>query len=141
MKTSYQKEVRYSGYRPSGIGRPHSYVLDDTTVGTGDDYGVRARAITFIGTPYQADTALLQVRRLPELLCDNCDSPEIDDIWIPDLIYGITAMAYLKRDTDTFDPQKSQRDFSVFDEKFGIRISAHAIRERQTDVPQAMMVY
>jgi len=138
--TSTRRQEAYYGGRPNTTGTPYAYTLDLTQAGKGDDEGVYVRAITFVGNPVKADTALLDVVRLPILLEDDSDVPEMDEIWHPDLLYGITAMAYLKRDADTFDPKKSDHDFAMFEEKFGPRLPASVMRERQTDVPLEMIV-
>jgi hypothetical protein len=127
-------EQYYSG-RSTARGTPYAYTLDKTKAGVGDDTGIFVRTIEFIGVPTAADTARMDVIRLPAMLEADSDVPEIDEIWHPDLIYGITALAYLKRDTDTYDPKKSERDMMIFEDRFGPRLSAVVLRERQTDVP------
>lgn len=142
LRTSMRRQEQYYGGRPVQTGKPWAYALDKTQAGTGDDTGIFVRSITFIGTPIEADTALLDVLRLPALmdLDYRDDVPEIDEIWHPDLIYGITELAYLKRDADTFDPKRSARDGAIFTEKFGPRLPAVVTRERQTEVPYEMIV-
>ena len=140
QKTSFRRHEQYYAGRPAFTGTPFAYALDQTQAGTGDDSGIFVRSITFIGTPTKADTAYMDVLRLPVLLESDGDVPEIDEIWHPDLIYGIAALAYLKRDTDTFNEKKSQKEFAMFEERFGPRLPAVVIRERQTDVPFDMVV-
>lgn len=140
QRTSIRREEQWGYGRPVQEGSPWAYALDKTQSGTGVDAGIMVRAITFIGTPLEADTALLDVSRLPILLEQDDDVPEIDEIWHPDLIFGITELAYLKRDADTFDPQKSARDGAIFEAKFGPRIPAVVLRERQVEVPYEMIV-
>jgi len=139
-RTSFRRHEQYYGGRPVFDGTPYSYALDQTQAGTGDDAGIFVRSITFIGAPTKADTAYMDVLRLPVLLESDGDVPEIDEIWHPDLIYGITALAYLKRDADTFNEKKSDREFARFEERFGPRLPAVVLRERQTDVPLDMTV-
>jgi hypothetical protein len=139
-RTSTRRQETIFNGRPITTGKPYSYTLDTTKAGAGDDEGVYVRAIDFVATPTEADTALLDIERLPILLESDSDVPEIDEIWQTDLIYGITGLAYLKRDTDTFDPKKSERDFAIFEARFGVRLPASVIRERQTDVPLEMIV-
>jgi hypothetical protein len=138
--TSIRRQEQLWAGRPTYTGSPFAYATDQTQAGVGDDMGIFVRALTFIGTPTGADTAYMDVLRLPILLCYDNDVPEVDEIWHSDLIYGVTALAYLKRDVDTFDPKKSARDFAVFEERFGPRLPAVVIRERQTDVPYQIMV-
>jgi len=139
-EVSFRQQQQYYSTRMDFTGTPFAYALDQTQAGTGDDSGIFVRTITFMGTPDKADTAYLDVRRLPVLLESDGDVPEIDEIWHPDLIYGITALAYLKRDTDTFNEKKSVKEFAMFEERFGPRLPAVVIRERQTDVPYEITV-
>ena len=137
-RTSMRRREQYYGGRVQYTGRPLQYAVDKTKAGTGDDYGIFVRTLVFIPTPYQADTAYIDVSRLPVLLEDDEDVPEIDEIWHPDLVYGVTALAYLKRDSDTFDPRKSDHDMAMFEERFGVRLPASVLRERQAEVPYEM---
>lgn len=140
VRSSYRRiEQQYYG-RPTQVGSPYGYVLDQTQAGTGDDSGIYVRTITFLATPDAADTAMLDIVRLPILLETEGDVPEFDEIWHPDLVYGITGLAYLKRDSDTFDPTRSARDLQFFEDRFGPRLPAAVIRERQTDVPHEMIL-
>lgn len=140
QRTSMRRQEQYYGGRPVQEGTPWAYALDKTQAGTGDDTGIFVRAITFIGTPTEADTALIDISRLPVLLENDDDVPEIDEIWHPDLIFGVTARAYLKRDADTFDPKRAARDEMKFEERFGPRLPAVVLRERQMEVPYEMIV-
>lgn len=140
-RTSIRQREQYFGGRPTYSSKPHAYALDKTKPGAGDDDGMMVRTITFIGAPKEADTAYVDVVRLPILLESDGDVPEIDEIWHPDLVFGVTGLAFLKRDADTFDPKKSERDMAVFEEKFGPRLPAVVLRERQTEVPYEMIVY
>lgn len=139
-RTSMRRREQWFGGRPTQTGTPWGYALDLTQAGTGSDYGIQVRAITFLGTPTEADTAYMDIERLPALLVDDQDVPEIDEIWHPDLVHGITGYAFLKRDIDTYDPVKSKRDMDLFEERFGPRIPAVVMRERQTDVPLEMIL-
>lgn len=140
LRTSMRRQEAYYGGRPVQEGKPWAYALDKTQSGSGDDAGIFVRTITFVGTPLEADTALLDVIRLPILLEQDYDVPEIDEIWHPDLVFGITSLLYLKRDADTFDPKRSARDDALFEMKFGPRLPAVVIRERQMEVPYEMIV-
>lgn len=140
-QTSLSRIERQTHGRPSGTGTPSSYATDQTQDGRGNQCGIRVRTLYFMPTPASADSALVDVVRVPCNLQSDSDVPEIDAIWHADLIYGITALAYLKRDTDTFNEKKSARDWEIFEERFGPRLPAVVIRERQTDVPLQIMVY
>lgn len=140
QRSSIRRREDYFSGRIIPKGTPTAYALDQTQAGTGDNDGVRVRSITFLSQPTAADTAYMDVSRLPALLESGGDVPEIDEIWHPDLIYGVCGYAYLKRDTDTFDPKKSAENFARFEEKFGPRLPAVVLRERQTEVPLEMYV-
>lgn len=140
LRTSMRRQEQYYGGRPIQEGTPWAYALDKTQAGTGFDAGIFVRAVTFIGTPLEADAALIDIVRLPEDLEALEDVPEIDEIWHPDLIYGVTSLAYLKRDADTFDPKRSARDDALFEARFGPRLPAVVFRERQMEVPFEMIV-
>lgn len=141
VRTSFSSIERNTNSIATQLGSPYAFALDQTKAGTGDYSGIYVRAITFIGTPTVADTAMLSIVRLPNVLESSDDVPEMDELFQPDLIYGITGLAYLKRDTDTFDPKRSQRDLQIFADRFGERLPAVVIRERQTDVPIEMILY
>jgi hypothetical protein len=140
-ESSIRQQEQYYGGRADITGTPLRYALDKTKTGTGEDYGIRVRAITFLETPDTADTAYVDIVRLPALLESEYDAPEIDEIWHSDLIFGIEGYAYLKQDADTYDPKKSEKAFERFEARFGPRIPAVVMRERQTDVPLEMVVY
>ena len=139
-RTSMRRQEQYYQSRPPYAGGPFAYALDLTMAGTGDYSGQYVRTITFIGTPTKADTALIDVKRLPFDLLSDDDIPEIDPMYVPDLVYGITGLAYMKRDSDTFDPKRSEKDMAEFTARFGDRLSAVVLRERQTEVPREMIL-
>ena len=139
--TSIRRIEQETHGRPIAVGVPGSYATDQTQDGRGEQCGIQVRTLYFIPTPASADTALVDVIRVPCDLESASDVPEIDAIWHPDLIYGITALAYLKRDTDTFNEKKYDKDWAIFEERFGPRLPAVVIRERQTDVPLQIINY
>ncbi len=142
QRTSFRQKREYAQTRPNSTQKstPYQYALDQTQPGTGEDRGIQVRAITFIGAPTKADTAMLDITRLPTLVQYDEDVPEMDEMWHPDLVVGVTGLAYLKKDTDTFDPTRSVRDLQLFEDRFGPRISATVMRERQIDVPLEMHI-
>lgn len=139
--TSLRQIERDTHGRPISTGAPNTYATDQTQDGRGQQCGIRVRTLYFMPTPSVADTALVDIVRVPCDLENDSDVPEIDAVWHSDLIYGVTSLAYLKRDTDTFDEKKSNRDGAIFEERFGPRLPAVVIRERQTDVPLQIMMY
>lgn len=140
QRTSIRRREQFYGGRPSQKGTPWAYALDLTKAGTGADAGIFVRSIKFISTPVKADTAYMDVVRLPKLLSNTTDVPEIDPLWQPDLIFGVTGLAYMKPDVDTYDPKRSGRDMQLFTDRFGERLPAVVIRERQTEVPYEMIL-
>lgn len=140
LRTSMRRQEQYYQSRPPYAGGPFSYALDLTIGGTGDFIGQNVRAITFIGSPTKADIAYLDIKRMPLDLLSDDDIPEIDSMWVPDLVYGITGLAYMKRDSDTFDPKRSEKDMAEFTARYGERLSAVVLRERQTEVPLEMIL-
>ena len=140
LRTSMRRQEQLYQNRPTESGTPWGYALDKTKAGTGDDADIFVRSITFLGTPIEADTAYADVVRLPAKLETNYDIPEMDPMWHPDLLFGIAGLAYLKRDSDTYDPQRSIKEFGFFEERFGPRLPASVLRERQTEVPLEMIV-
>jgi hypothetical protein len=139
-RTSMRRQEQYYQGRPNYTSGPYSYALDLTAAGTGDYAGMFVRAITFIGSPTKADTALIDVKRLPATLESDQDIPEVDPMWQPDLIHGICGLAYLKRDSDTFDPKASAKYMQLFEDRFGPRLPAVVLRERQVEVPLEMIL-
>jgi len=135
-------EAQFGGRPNASSSTPTAYFVDVTTAGKGADRGLLVRSIQFTPAPTKADTAIINVARLPaELSVDDTDAiPEIDPMWQADLIFGITGRLYLKKDTDTFDPKKSEKDLAEFERRFGVRLPASVLRERQTDVPHEMIV-
>ena len=139
-RTSIRRREQYYGGRPQQSGSPTAYALDLTLPGTGEAYGQFIRAITFIGTPTKADTAYVDAARLPALLEVDTDVPEIDPMYHPDLVYGACERAYMKSDIDSFDADRMAVNANQFEMRFGPRLSACVLRERQTEVPYEMIV-
>lgn len=139
-RTSIRRREQYFGGRPTQTGNPWAYALDQTKAGTGEDIDLLVRSITFIGTPTTADTAYVDLVRLPLLMESNQDVPEIDGMWQPDLVYGACERAYMKSDIDTFDPNRMQVNAAIFEARFGPRLPASVLRERQVEVPYEMIV-
>jgi len=138
-----RNETLYNGRPTSSATHPLRYFPDITIAGKGVDKGLLVRSIQFSPIPTAANTALVDLARLPaELSLDDLEAfPEIDAMWQPDIVYGITARLLLKNDMETYKPKKSEKDFAMFEGVFGIRVPASVLRERQTDVPREMIVY
>ena len=138
LRTSISYEERVTGIRPVSQTGVYAFALDQTTVNGAS--GLPERSITFLGAPTEADTAILDVSRLPATLVADSQIPEIDPMWHSDLLWGAAFYAYNKKDADTFDPGAIARYYSLFEERFGEKLPAVVIRERQTDVPMEMIV-
>ncbi len=139
-RTSIRRREQYYGGRPAQKGSPYAYALDTTIAGTGDDSDQFVRSILFIGTPTAADTAYVDVVRLPAQLEVDTDVPEIDSMYHPDLVYGVCERAYMKSDIDTFDANRMAMNAQIFEARFGPRLPAYVMRERQTEVPYEMIL-
>ena len=143
-RSSVRRYESLYGGRPTGTAtHPSRYFPDVTLAGTGGDKGLLVRSIQFTPTPSAADTALVDILRLPaELSLDDTDAiPEIDPMYQADLIFGIIGRLYLKKDMETYNPDASDRAFKEFESRFGAKIPASVLRERQTDVPHEMILY
>jgi hypothetical protein len=139
-QTSFRRLSQLNRFRPTQKGAPTFYALDQTMAGKGDDTGIVVRTVTFVPQPIKADTAMLEIARLPVAIEFDEDVPEMDEIYHPDLIYGITGLCYMKRDADTFNAKKAIDDMAIFESRFGPRLPASVMRERQTDIPYQMIV-
>jgi len=71
----------------------------------------------------ERDAALLRVARLPLVPYTEADldlatppTPEVDSQWHYGLANGIAKYAFLKPDSETYDPQQSQRNANVFEQ-------------------------
>jgi hypothetical protein len=74
--------------------------------------------LTLYPTPETVDTLSLTVVRYPlaQVTATNLDQelPEIPFVYHYDLPGGIGALAYLKQDSETYDPQKAARLKALF---------------------------
>lgn len=75
--------------------------------------------------PVAAGTLKLNVYRLPLLdMNENTDSPEINARFHRSLIHWIKYRAYLKKDSETHDPDEASKALALFEQDFGKRSSA-----------------
>lgn len=93
--------------------------------------------ITFWRPPDGDYTARLEVGRLPltsmRWTHRAIDKPEIKDKYWLDLIDYVAHLAYLKRDSQTFDQDASTKALQVFNFKFGERPNRRVERERHEE--------
>lgn len=113
--THIELDERYSGWNgTSGTvgtagtsGFPYAFMNEPTG------------SITFILAPGQSGTANLLVSRLPLLPFTSSSSPEIPDKYHEWLLNWAAHLAYLKDDSDTFNPEKAKYYEGKFIEQFG----------------------
>lgn len=80
--------------------------------------------------PTRAGTLILEVARMPlKELCRPDDTFEIDDRYVPDLIYWMLWRAYSRKDADTHNDNEAQKNLAIFTSIFGdystINIETH----------------
>jgi hypothetical protein len=75
--------------------------------------------ITFLLAPPEACTAFLMVSRLPLLPFTLETSPEIEEKYHEGLLNWAAHLAYMKNDSDTFNPQKAKYYEDIFTSQFG----------------------
>jgi hypothetical protein len=98
------------------------------------------KAITLYPTPDEAFTLRLRVWRVPlqsELMEEDDDEPVID---LPDpeeLKHWAAYEAYLKKDGETYDPQRSAAHLDQFESRFGKRPTLHDMA-RWADSPTSV---
>lgn len=93
--------------------------------------GERLRLIPALAV---ADTLFLRVQRLPLIpLTDkgDADSPEIPDRHQAGLLNWALYRAYSRRDVDTFEPNRAEFHRQLFENEFGPRPSARALRHHR----------
>lgn len=117
-----------------GSGTPTHYLLDKV--------GLSVRKITFFPTPNAVDTVDLDVIAAPAIDTGTItvgDEIPIDPLWQDGLTHWMLALAYQKRDGDTFNPQKALEHEALFTQRFGERFSANIIRDRMTRAPMEVI--
>lgn len=108
-------------------GTPERYIHNDLA------------SITLIRIPVADDVLRLQVTRLP--LCpmkNSQDEPEIAARYHFRMLDWALRCAYLKQDSETFDPKKGQRYEDSFTLAFGQRPDANVQRKRRASGPRAV---
>lgn len=132
-KTSLRRQIdRHEARGGRTTEKPSRYVLDQTL-------GV-TRAVTLLDTPSKVDALLVDVVRRAAELIDDTDEPEIDSLWHLDLLDWAEWLAYNEPYADAQYGKLALMRRQSFEEKFGIRLPACVIRERQTDVPIEIIV-
>lgn len=104
----------------------------DSTSGTPWAAIDQTTKIRLVWIPKADDVLRLIVKRLP--ICEITDpeqEPEIHRRFHYRLLDGMLARAYMKRDTETYNPKKSAEHEAKFTVSFGERPSAETIRSRR----------
>jgi len=79
-----------------------------------------------------SDTLKLVVTRLPLVdMSATGDEPEIPEQYHYYLVYGMLARAYLKKDSETYDPNASARMEAEFSNHFGPPVSAQQLEVKR----------
>lgn len=101
------------------VGRPWAYVDNTNT-------------ITLVDIPVADDVLRLRVVRRPlQELTKDGDCPEIPPHLHEQLLQGVMARAYMKRDADTFNPQKAAEHEVLFTRCFGAKRTANVARKHR----------
>lgn len=95
------------------------------------------RTIRFFRIPVEADTARLEVFRLPIVkMVADADVPEIHERWHSRLDDWALRCAYRKQDSDVNDPARAARYEADFERSFGVKRDANVQRkQRGQDAP------
>jgi len=75
--------------------------------------------ITFLLAPSASGTAYLTISRLPLISFTLQTSPEIQESYHEGLMNWAARLAYLKNDSETFNPEKAKYYESIFTAQFG----------------------
>lgn len=88
--------------------------------------------IRLVGIPTANDTLRLTVFRLPLADMDSPDDePEIRVERHYELLDGMLARAYMKNDSETYNPDKSAEHEASFTRHFGAKIDANVLRKQR----------
>jgi hypothetical protein len=105
------------------------------TVGTASSGGYPSaflnepsNTITFLMAPVETGTAFMVVSRLPLLPFTLLTSPEIPERYHEGLLDWAAHLAYMKNDSDTFNPQKAKYYEDKFTSQFGALPNAKSER-------------
>jgi hypothetical protein len=116
------------------------------TVGTCSSAGYPAaflnepgNTITFLLAPSLAGKAFLIISRLPLLPFTLNNSPEIAEAYHEGLMNWAAHLAYLKNDSETFNPEKAKYYEDIFTAQFGPLPSAKTERMVKTLIQQGRM--
>jgi hypothetical protein len=95
--------------------------------------------ITFLLAPSANGVANLVVSRLPLMSFPIDGSPEIPEHYHEGLLNWVAHLAYLKNDSDTFNPARAEYYEKLFTEQFGPLPNARSERLRKTIMMQSRM--
>ena len=120
--TKVQLDEQYPGWW-SVYGVPEHYLIDTTD-----------NTITVYPYPQSVDVASMVVARLPlkSMTLAGSSVPEVPDMYHQELLIWGRREAYLKPDSDTFDPERARAAEEEFTAKFGPLPSARDERLRKS---------
>lgn len=133
-RSTLDEEPIYTGYRRYGwdtFGTP----MDWRNLKGNPDFFIfeqNAQTVTLARCPTRAAPIKLTVYRYPldPMVADE-DEPELPERYHYDLIDWMAHLAYLKQDTETFDPQAAKRAESDFVKNFGVKLDANVRRQQR----------
>ena len=109
-------------------GRPRAYAL----MGDASDAAGIKLVFDRVAPPDTTDILDLHIHRRPlEPMEDPADEPEIGVVHHDALPYWALHLAFLHRDTDAEDPQRSADMAARFTARFGVRVDANVARKQR----------
>ena len=95
------------------------------------------KALRLVGAPRAPGTLRLECYRLPLVPLETpFDEPEIGEPHHRHLIQWVLHRAYLRPDSETYDPGRSERALAEFERHFGLRVTADMRRLSRTNAIQ-----
>lgn len=105
----------------------------DTAKGIVFGYIESTEGVRLVRIPIESDVLRLTVYRLPlSDMVEMSDEPEIRIERRYDLLDGMLARGYLKRDSEIYDPKLAAEHEAKFTQHFGVKIDA-SVRKKQRE--------
>jgi len=99
-------------------------------------FWVKGRTITFVPNPVLSAEVKLEIFRLPlTAMVDDADEPEIPEEFHEALCYFAEHRGYLRKDEDTYDPNKANQRLAAFHAVFGRPVPAE-LRAHHLEQPK-----
>ena len=142
MRVKLPSDTAASSAGTAGYSYPLEQVtrdrLDQTVVdwenltGVPDSFITEAgNEILFVPNPTITTTARLVVKRLPLADFTLSTSPEINDMYVREMLHWAKAMAYRKNDSDTMNLQLAEVYEKKFEAAFGPAVNFRDLRTRR----------